>query len=122
MRGLDPSINLGARGRKSGPTPLHTSWPGRWISLSGVILGLDPRIFISVHRAELSRTPGATDARVNPEHDAERAIPTHRKDYPDTYAACPAHPNQHRAVSGWPGDPPNKSGEGHDGREAVWQA
>jgi hypothetical protein len=49
---------------------------GRRILLSGVILGLDPRTSISVHRAELSRIPGATDARARPEHDAERAIST----------------------------------------------
>jgi hypothetical protein len=52
----------------------HTR-PGRRILLSVVILGLDPRISISVHRAELPRIPGATDARVKPEHDAESAIP-----------------------------------------------
>jgi hypothetical protein len=58
---------------------------------SGVILGLDPRISISVHRAELSRIPGATDARVKPEHDAERTIPTHAKAYPEAYADEPDH-------------------------------
>jgi hypothetical protein len=44
---------------------------GRRILLSGVILGLDPRICIRAYSAELSRIPGATDARVEPEHDAE---------------------------------------------------
>jgi hypothetical protein len=44
-----------------------------------------------MHSAELSRIPGAADARVKPEHDAERAIPTHTKTYLDAYAdkACP---------------------------------
>jgi hypothetical protein len=60
-----------------GPAHPHThrdKRAGRRISLSGVILGLDPRISISVHSAELSGIPGATDARARPAHDAEGAI------------------------------------------------
>jgi hypothetical protein len=55
---------------------IRISVPGGEFLLSGVILGLDPRISISMHNAELSRVPGATDARVKPEHDVEAAIST----------------------------------------------
>jgi hypothetical protein len=46
------------------------------LGCSVVILGLDPRISIRVHPAELQKIVGATDARVESEHDDERAIPT----------------------------------------------
>jgi hypothetical protein len=40
------------------------------------LVGLDPRISISVLCVELSRIPGATDARARPENDGEKTIPT----------------------------------------------
>jgi hypothetical protein len=40
------------------------------------LVGLDPRTSISVLCVELSRIPGATDARIKPEHDDKRTIPT----------------------------------------------
>jgi K+-transporting ATPase ATPase C chain len=61
---------------------------------SVVILGLDPRIAISVHRARLLDDCGATDGRVEPDHDVEGVVTTSIEPKPDAYAARPDHDEQ----------------------------
>src|ERR1700676_2394752 len=85
---------------------------GRRILLSVVILGLDPRISISVHRAELAMIPGATDARVKPEHDAESAIPTSCEALSLCQCGSSGPSGTPHAFIRWPGGGPGHDGEG----------
>src|SRR5258708_165568 len=79
------------------------------------IEGLDPRIPIIAHRAELLRIHGSTDTWVRPEHDAVRAtstpmrriIPTHSRlsgpsDPPSNITSRPGRGTPRRAKNALP--------------------